>query len=102
MIYYECKARKCAIEWLGEFDSEQWDSEFHYGEHVHELTCFLMGHFRDVAKDQRRACAADVAGVPHRDVDSMNAIDAHSAAMNAEIEDCEDCHEGVYYSKERK
>jgi hypothetical protein len=40
---------------------------------------------KEIAKDQRHACAYAVAGVPHRDVDFMNAVDAHSAAMNAEI-----------------
>lgn len=72
MTYYEQKALKIREHCL----SHPWREE-------EQRTLVVM--LKEIARDQRHACAEAVVGLPHRDVDSMNAIDAHSAVMNTEI-----------------
>ena len=87
MTYYERKARKCAIDYLGEYDAEQWEFLSHWEIAVRGLATIIEGAMRVVARDQRHASAAGIAGLPHEAFGPVNSVDAHSVVMNAKIED---------------
>lgn len=73
MTYYERKAQQIRDHCLAHpWTEDEWQ--------------MLVEMIREIALDQRHACAGAVAGVPpHGNIDDVNATNAHSAAMNAEI-----------------